>query len=217
MKWTNHAWQKIEGDFENIIAMPFIQELKSGTLPLDVFQFYMAQDAKYLEHYGRVLAYIGAKSETNHQALDFFNFGKDALMVEKALHESYFEDFGLTAYDTIPMQPACHHYVHFLKSMVAFESLEVGIAAVLPCFWIYKRVGDYIFENYSDANPYGKWIHTYSGEEFASAVSKAIDYTNQVAEHTTKAIREKMFIAFIDSTRLEYHFWEGAYRMRSWK
>lgn len=216
MKWTDHAWQKIEKDFENILNMPFIQKLKNGTLPLDVFQFYMAQDAKYLENYGRVLAYIGAKSQTNQQALDFFDFGKGALIVEKALHESYFEDFGLTVQNDIIMQPACHHYVHFLKSAVAFEPVEVAIAAVLPCFWIYKRVGDYIFENYSKENPYEKWIHTYSGDEFASSVSKAIDYTNQIAEHTTKAIREKMFTAFIDSTRLEYYFWEGAYLLKTW-
>lgn len=198
--------------------MPFIQELKDGTLPLPNFQFYMQQDARYLEYFGRVLSFIGSKSNDNQQALDFFEFGTNALVVEKALHETYFKDFGVNhASADSGMQPACHHYVHFLQSTAAFCPIEVAIAAVLPCFWIYKEVGDYIYANCSvDNNQYKAWIETYSGDDFADGVKRAIEYANRAASQSTPAIREQMWRAFEVSTRLEFEFWNAAYNLRRW-
>lgn len=154
MKWTDQAWEAIQPIYHEILKMPFIEELKNGTLPLEKFQFYMLQDAKYLEHYGRALAALGSKAEDNEMALDFFEFGKNALIVERALHEAYFKQFKLEPNQEITIEPVCHHYIHFLKSTVAYDPIEVATAAILPCFWIYKEVGDHIYQNQNtDNNP----------------------------------------------------------------
>lgn len=217
MKWTEHVWKDIQPLYNKILAMPFIQELKGGTLPLEKFQFYMLQDAKYLEHYGRALAALGSKATDNDMALDFFEFGKNALVVEKALHEAYFQQFGLEQQQEITIEPTCHHYIHFLKSTVAFDPIEVATAAILPCFWIYKEVGDYILgQQTGDANPYKNWIDTYSGEEFAEGVKKALAYTDLLAENTTQQIREAMKQSFITASELEFMFWDAAYQNRQW-
>lgn len=218
MKWTNHAWRHIQPLYSDILAMPFIHELKNGTLPLDKFQFYMQQDARYLEHYGRVLAYLGSKTPDNDQALDFFDFGKNALIVERALHESYFTQFGIhEVSDAADLEPVCHHYVHFLKSTAAFDPLEVAMAAVLPCFVIYKEVGDYIIATQTNrANPYKNWIDTYSGPEFAIGVQKAENYVNTMAENTTEAIRAQMLDAYVKASQMEFKFWEAAYNKTAW-
>ena len=115
MNWTDHAWDSITSIYSDILTMPFIVQLSDGSLPLDKFQFYMQQDAFYLEEFGRVLAFIGAKSTDNQQALDYFEFGRNALLVERALHENYFREFGLSPADkSNKIEPTCHHYVHFL-------------------------------------------------------------------------------------------------------
>jgi thiaminase/transcriptional activator TenA len=45
--------------------------------------------------------------------------------------------------------------------------VEVTMASVLPCFWIYKKVGDHIYQQQNKQNnPYQTWIDTYAGEEF---------------------------------------------------
>ncbi len=218
MKWTEKAWQSIQPIYHEILNMPFIRELKNGSLPLEKFQFYMLQDAKYLEHYGRALASLGAKAPDNQMALDFFEFGKNALVVESALHQAYFQQFGLEAHQEIIIEPVCHHYIHFLKSTVAYDSLEQATAAVLPCFWIYKEIGDHIFKNQkTENNPYKEWINTYSGEEFAEAVQKAKDYTDNLAKKTTENMRELMLEGFITATRLEFLFWDAAYRNITWQ
>ena len=95
MKWSDKAWDAISPIYTDILAMPFISELSNGSLPLDKFQFYMRQDAFYLEEFGRVLAFIGAKSADNQQAIDYFEFGRNALIVEKALHENYFKELSI--------------------------------------------------------------------------------------------------------------------------
>ncbi|RKO69784.1 thiaminase II [Sphingobacterium puteale] len=217
MKWSDKAWDAIRPIYADILAMPFISELSNGSLPLDKFQFYMRQDAFYLEEFGRVLAFIGAKSADNQQALDYFEFGRNALIVEKALHENYFKEFGLDPEDGNKIEPVCHHYVHFLKSVAAFEPIEVAMAATLPCFWIYKEVGDHIVSIASgNQNPYSKWIDTYSGEDFAEGVKKAKNYVDQISEQSSATNREKMRQVFITASRLEYHFWQAAYEKRMW-
>ena len=217
MKWIDHAWQSIQPLFQKILDMPFIQELKDGTLPLEKFQFYMLQDAKYLEHYGRALAALGSKAADNKMALDFFEFGKNALVVESALHEAYFDQFGLQAHQEITIEPICHHYIHFLKSTVAFDSVEVATAAILPCFWIYKEVGDHILETQNSSNnPYKNWIDTYSGDEFAEGVKLAIAYTDVMAENSTEEKRKLMLAAFKTASKLEFMFWDAAYKNTKW-
>lgn len=218
MKFTTEAWEQITPIYNDILVMPFITELKNGKLPIEKFQYYMMQDAKYLEHFGRVLAAIGSKLEDNQHAIDFFDFGKNALIVERALHEYYFELFGLEKNLKIEIEPICHHYIHFLKSTFAFESIEVAVASILPCFWIYKKVGDEILKNQTENNnPYNKWIETYSGDEFSDGVTKAINYVDSIAEKTTTTVRTKMLEAFTKASELEFLFWNAAYKTITWK
>nr|WP_315031374.1 thiaminase II [uncultured Chryseobacterium sp.] len=216
MKWSEQTWNAIEKHYQSILDMPFIKELSDGSLPEEKFRFYMAQDSLYLEHFGRTLSLIAAKITDLQDVLTFMRFAENAIVVENALHESYFKDFGL--HDKGVLQPACHHYIHFLRSTAALESVEIAVAAVLPCFWIYREVGNYIYEIQNTVNnPYEKWIATYAGEEFSTAVDQAIHICNTLAENSTEETRKRMTEAFIMASRMEFHFWEAAYELRTWK
>lgn len=216
MKWSEYTWKTIEQRYESILEMPFIKELSEGTLPQDKFRFYMAQDSLYLEHFGRTLSLIASKIQDLPDVLAFMRFAENAIVVENALHESYFVDFGLT--DKGVLEPACHHYIHFLRSTAAFESVEIAVAAVLPCFWIYREVGDYIYTHQNSVNnPYQKWIETYGSDEFSVVVDQAIEICDRLAENSTEETRKKMTEAFIMSSRMEFHFWEAAYELKTWK
>ncbi len=216
MTWSTDTWLEISPIYERIVSMPFITALRDGSLELEKFKFYMKQDSGYLEHFGKALAIIGSRADDPKTALTFMQFASNAILVENALHESYFKEFGVQEGNTI-LEPACHHYVHFLKSTAALEPIEVAMAAVLPCFWIYKEVGDFIYKNQvSITNPYQKWIETYSGEEFGVAVREAIRICDRVAMESTAAIRAKMTQAFVTSSRLEFEFWDSAFQFRVW-
>ncbi len=215
MKWTDKTWTQIEPIYQKIIKMPFIEELQRGTLPLEKFQFYMGQDSFYLENFARSLALIGARAHRVSHALDFIRFAEGAIVVEKALHDSYFKEFGLNQRGSI--EPTTHHYINFLKSTSALDQVEVAMAAVLPCFWIYQEVGDSIYKNQlSEDNPYQKWIDTYAGKEFKELVIKAINICDSVAENCSPQQQERMTQAFVEASKLEFMFWDSAYQLKTW-
>ena len=215
MKWTDKIWTQIEPIYQKIIEMPFIEELQKGTLPLEKFQFYMGQDSFYLENFARSLALIGARAHRVSHALDFIRFAEGAIVVEKALHDSYVQEFGLSQRGSI--EPTTHHYINFLKSTSALDQVEIAMAAVLPCFWIYQEVGDSIYKNQlSEDNPYQKWIDTYAGKEFKELVIKAINICDSVAENCTPQQQERMTQAFVEASKLEFMFWDSAYQLKTW-
>jgi thiaminase/transcriptional activator TenA len=215
MNWSAKTWQQILPVYGSIIEMPFIDELLDGKLPVEKFQFYIAQDSHYLEHFGRALSLIGARAGDLQDALSFMRFAEGAIVVENALHQFYFTDYGIKHKGNI--EPACHHYVHYLKSTAALEQVEIAMAAVLPCFWIYKEVGDHIYKNQrTKTNPYQKWIDTYAGEEFGILVQQAIGICDRVAEQCTLAQQDAMTQAFVTASRLEWMFWDGAYHLKRW-
>ena len=215
MKWSDKAWQEILPVYNDITGMPFIKELANGTLDIEKFKYYMQQDAHYLEYFARTLAIISAKSLNVDTMLDFIRFSEGAVVVERALHDSYFKQFNVG--ERVAMSPTCNHYVHYMQSTAYMHSVEVGMAAVLPCFWIYKKVGDYILEIQSkENNPYQDWISTYAGEEFGLLVNKAIALCDEAAHNSTSAQQQLMTEAFITASRLEFAFWDSAYRMEKW-
>lgn len=215
MNWSEQAWEQVQPVCQRIINMPFIRELMNGTLETEKFRFYISQDSVYLEHFGKALALIAARAEQVEHCLAFIAFAQNAVIVEQSLHESYFKEFGVTGKGIA--QPACHHYIHFLKSTTALDAVAVGMAAVLPCFRIYKAVGDYIVQHQTgNNNPYQKWIDTYGGAAFALAVQQATAICDNIADAASEQVKAAMTEAFVTASRLEYDFWDGAYQLRKW-
>ena len=214
MKFTLQLWEETKWIYEKIIHLPFNQELMKGSLKKDKFIFYVRQDSLYLLDYCRVLATIATKMDNTETILQFLKFAEDSILVEKAMHEKFLSEY--TEKKEYQKSPACFAYTNFLLSTVAFKSKEEAVASILPCFWIYREVGDYIYTHASINNPYQEWINTYTAEEFRKATDSAIETTDEMANQASSIIRSKMTDVFILSTKLEYIFWESAYKKEKW-
>lgn len=215
MNWTSQAWKRAEPILESIKRQPFIQELMDGTLNEEKFKHYIAQDALYLEQFGRTLALIAGRANQIDHVLDFIRFAEGAIVVEYALHGDYFKISDIK--NKVQISPACHHYTAFLLKEAALSQVEVAMAAVLPCFWIYKYTGDYIYKHQiKGENRYQSWIDTYAGEEFGLLVDKAIAICDEVALNCSPGQQEKMTRSFLEACELEWMFWDSAYREESW-
>lgn len=213
MKWSRHAWMLAGEVYDEILRHPFIQELASGTLLEEKFLFYLAQDSYYLDSYCRVLCHIASRLPEQSQTEAFIRFASDGVAVEKALHGSF-----LAGHSMPDMSPTCLAYTSFEKSM-AYEPVEVEAASILPCFWVYQKVGEHILRLGGDlnGNPYARWIETYGDEYFAEATTEAIAICDRLADDSTDGVRARMAQVFIDATRLELAFWDSAYRLEKWK
>ncbi|WP_187263251.1 TenA family protein [Pontibacter beigongshangensis] len=215
MSWTKTAWEAGSTTYKQITEMPFIQELIAGTLPQEKFAFYLGQDSLYLTQFGKALSLISGRAHQAEHVLEFARFAEGAIVVERALHAGYFRKYGLT--DTPAISPTCQHYTHFLLTNAALAQVEIAMAAVLPCFWIYKAVGDYIYQQPQVAdNPYQEWINTYAGEEFGAIVQRALHICDEVATTCTPAQQTAMTDAFVTASKLEWMFWDSAWRLEEW-
>jgi thiaminase (transcriptional activator TenA) len=211
--FCDHAWQRTTDLRAAIHGLPFNRELAAGTLDKVRFQFYIEQDAQYLEQYSRILAMAGARGPDGAILRLFAESALEAVAVEQALHAQYLNEFGSTAAEP---SPDCLGYTSFLLATAYHDPWEVLMAAVLPCFWIYWDVGNAIAREAAAENRYRAWIDTYSDEGFGNAVRAVIAATDSAAEGVSGVLRDRMMTAFIRSTQYEYLFWEGAYQLRRW-
>jgi thiaminase/transcriptional activator TenA len=218
MSFCNDVWQRSRTLRAAIMDMPFNRELAAGTLPRETFQFYMLQDSLYLEGYSRTLSILSAKAPDVDMMLEFAEAAQEALVVERALHESVFRSFGLdqATVDAAEESPTCLNYVNFLLATAHQNSFEEAVAAVLPCFWVYEEVGLAVHETAAADNPYRAWIDTYSSEEFSAAVKRVVAATDRLADRASPYRVERMAQAFIRSVQFEWMFWDSAYRREPW-
>ena len=83
--------------WRRIFDHPFLKEIKDGTLPLETFQYYLAQDYLYLEGFGRTVAMALAKAPDSQTFEDLAH--RVMTPVERPLHHKLFEAAGLTISD----------------------------------------------------------------------------------------------------------------------
>jgi thiaminase/transcriptional activator TenA len=218
MPFSTDAWERNLPAYETIRTMPFNAELAEGRLSRERFVHYIVQDAHYLIGFGRALALAAAKARDPDRIVQFAKAAEVAIVVERSLHGSFFEQYGISpdAFAATPVQPSAHHYVSYLTATAFAEPYEVVLAALLPCFWIYAEVGRDIHARAAPGNPYQAWIDTYAGEAFHEAVRAMIAATDEAAAQAAPALVARMHEAYTAATRLEYLFWDGAYRLERW-
>ncbi|MDI3378011.1 thiaminase II [Acinetobacter sp. V89_7] len=218
MSFTQLLWQKNTALYEQILNLPFNQELTTGTLAPEAFCHYVIQDAHYLLAYGRALAVAAAKAYDADDVMQFSEAAKIAIVVERSLHNDFMTAFNVSkeTFESTPLTLACHHYTSFLTATAWSESYPVVLAALLPCFWIYAEVGRAIVSQSVPNNPYQAWIDTYAGEEFHTAVRNVIATVDKVAARCDADTLEKMHAAYTMGAKLEWLFWDSAYHQRQW-
>src|SRR2546428_7607260 len=111
--FSRQAWDKNAAIYEAIRTMPFNAQLASGSLSEARFKHYITQDAHYLIGFGRALTLAAAKAPDADRIVQFAKAAEGALVVERALHGSFFRQYRITsrAVARPPLSPACHPYV----------------------------------------------------------------------------------------------------------
>ncbi|MDR1872336.1 MAG: TenA family protein [Deltaproteobacteria bacterium] len=213
MSWSQNAWRAIEPIFAAITQHPFIRELSLGTLDREKFLFFMNQDALYLEDFGKVLAGVAIKCQVKSDVDSLLGFASEHIKAEMVLHKLYLADQNLSA----ERSPSCLLYTSFLYRQLSVAAGETAFASTIPCFWIYQKVGDYLLSlPKTPHNPYQSWIDLYGGEEFAQGVRTALGIIDRFAAETTEAIRAEMLKVFILASKMEWLFWDSAYKLEKW-
>jgi thiaminase/transcriptional activator TenA len=216
--FSTQLWESIGDIYGAILAHPFITGLTDGTLPVEVFAFYVVQDALYLQGYARALAAVGSRAPTSDAMQMFARHAADAVAAELELHATLLAELGISAEELKQAEPAPTNlaYTSYLLATAHAGSYAEGVAAVLPCYWIYWEVGKELLRRGSPDPRYQRWISAYAAPEYGDVVTAVIGEADRIAPVVSAADLALMRRHFLTTSRYEFAFWDAGYRRESW-
>jgi thiaminase/transcriptional activator TenA len=218
MTFTKELWAAMEPIYTAILAHPFVRGLTDGSLPREAFRFYAVQDALYLREFARALSVAAARAPEDDWIIMFNEHAATALRVERALHEGFFREFGLTpdGVAATPLAPTNQAYTSYLLAVAYGAPFHENVAALLPCYWIYWEVGKALERAGSPDPLYARWIATYASEDFGAVVRAVLGAVDAVAARLGAAERGAMRRHAVTTARYEWMFWDMGHRQERW-
>jgi thiaminase/transcriptional activator TenA len=225
MTFTDELWWSITPTYDAILGHPFLTGLTDGTLHPDAFAFYpdafafyLCQDALYLGRYAQALAVLGGRAPEAGDVAMFARHAAGAIEVERHLHESLLPQLGIdpATLAATEMAPVTLAYTSYLLATVHGGSYVEGVAAVLPCYWIYWEVGKALVATGSPNAVYQRWIDAYASEQFAAAVQRVLDAANRSTADLPAGRLALIRRHYLTASRYEWMFWDAAFRMEEW-
>jgi thiaminase/transcriptional activator TenA len=190
---------KANGDWaQRILAHDFVRGLADGTLPVDRFKGYVAQDAYFLEAFARAYAFCLASS-TERGDLHGFAELIAGVLDELKLHAGYAERWKVDLAGVVPIA-ATTAYVDFLLETARRGDLGETIAAMTPCMRLYAYLGQMLGRG-EPASLYAEWVETFADPGFEKL---AIQLEELLDAHATDS--EAVRANYRRAMELEYGF-----------
>ena len=214
-RFTDRLWQEGQPVWQAIREHPFLRELRAGTLPIETFRYYVAQDYHYLEAFGRAVATALAKAPTGDLLVTIAR--RVNTPIERPLHERLFGLAGLTHEDAAraTISPTNLAYQNHMLATAARGTLGETAAALLPCPWTYHALGDEVV-NVADHPVYTVWAGFYSEGLLAESCRAWRELVDGEAAEYGDRTRAAMRRVFHLSMRYEWMFWQMAYTREGW-
>lgn len=208
-RFSDELWSASAGLRREIEELDFVRGLGDGRLEPERFLAYLDQDLQYLDGYSRALTLLAARAPDERQRLFFATGAVSCTETEGELHRARLRHAEPGAAGAGPGE-VTRRYTSFLLAATAAEPYPVGLAAVLPCFWVYADVGRHLGELAAAAgaaeHPYADWLATYADEGFQEATRTARELLDEAARGASPAVRERMREVFLEACALERDF-----------
>jgi len=184
------------------VAHPFVRGLADGSLPVERFAAYIAQDAYFLESFARAYALALAHSP-DRIGVEAFADLLAGVRSELGLHATYARRWGADL-ATVSPSPATLAYTDFLLATATVGGVGLTCAAMTPCMRLYAHLGQSLAGT-KTSDTYAEWIGTYADpafEQLAVTLESLLDRYLDDAERGRVAYRRAM--------RLELDFFGAA-------
>lgn len=184
------------GSYVAIVArrVPFLEQLKDGTLPRSAFDRYVFQDSLYLRRHAEALVALAGKIDRTEDKLLFENYAQAGVDSERQMLREYANDkrmpdegWGLETLELVRRSPAA-----------------VGVAAVYPCFRMFADAGLWLR---GCVGPYAKWVAVYAGPEFVAEADRVEAVMERLARENPE-LQPEMDKAVAAGTRQELECWK---------
>lgn len=193
---------------------PLALGLAKGALLPEQFVHFIQQNSLYRLDCVKALALIGGKMALEEDVEQVLELARQTLLAGRELRRLYFKQYRIGPAEE--KGPACLACTAHLLERASLGSPAEGMAALLPRFWLYHEVGARMRKHAAPNGPYAKWIESYSSKEYSLLVNSALALADRLADDAGEDERGRMFATFVNTSRLEYCFWDEAARVGSW-
>lgn len=200
--------------WQSLLEHSFVRELAAGTLPLERFRFYVAQDLLFLDDYARTIGFAVGRAggdEDLRLLVDELQIvvGREIASELELLRRV--EELVGPEVRTAP-EPTTVAYGSFLLATAARgDALDV-MAALMPCAWSYADIGLLHAGEASDHPIYADWLRFFGGAEYVESIADRRELLDRLASSVSPARRRRLGELFANAARLELAFWDMAYR-----
>ena len=208
--WSQQVWEKSSRIYNAILELDFLKELSEGTLANEIFARYIAQDELYLKNYYHQMNMLAEMMDNDQDRDLFLSFAQSGMEGEAAMHELLIDKYDI---DTqVDASKVTADYNAHICEGIATGNTCIALAAVLPCMWIYNRVGLHILNHSTlEGNQYKEWILEYGQEEFTVGVNQVLKMIDDLAADADDETRQMMDYYYLKSALYEYAFWDYGY------
>jgi thiaminase/transcriptional activator TenA len=204
--------------WEAIFRHPFLREIGEGTLEKEKFRHFILQDYLYLQDFARALLLAGSKAHNQDTLQMFARHAAGCVEVERALHRGLARRIGLSRkrLQSAKRGPVTEAYTRHLLSVTRSGTLAESVAAVLPCYWIYREVGKRLNRKPPAEPVYREWVAAYASKEYGGLVNQQLRLVDALGQNASRLEKAKMVEHFHQSSRYEFLFWDAAHCLQDW-
>ncbi len=208
-------WRDAAPQWQAYTRHPFVEGLRTGSLPPAAFLQYLRQDYVFLIHFARAWALVAAKADTLAEMQAASATLHALAHVEMPLHIRICAQAGITAEALEQTEEAAANLAYtryVLEAGYSGDILDL-LAALAPCVLGYGAIGARLA---GSGGPYRDWIETYAGADYQQLchdVGALIDHAveSRLGPDWTSLPRAATLSArFATATRLEVGFWDMA-------
>ncbi len=207
--------------FEAIFAHPFVRGIATGRLASDQLAHYVQQDFQYLTVFCQVYGLAISKS-TRREDIAFFNSQIGFILdSEHHPHRNFARVAGRTVEELSRadvLAPTAYNYTRHMLYVAHSGTLGELLCALYPCPLTYWEIGRRLLEEVrpDDTHPFKEWIEFYASPAIGEICGEFGRRIAKLAEDAGGEERGRMEKHFLTSCRMEYMFWEMAYRLEGW-
>ncbi len=116
----------------------------------------------------------------------------------------------------VPVAPTTVAYTSYLLATVYGGSFADGLAVILPCYWIYSKVGERLLEQGAVDARYQRWIDSYASDGIRHIVTEVLSITDRIGPTLTPPEEAAARAHFVNIVRYEWMFFDAAYLRETW-
>ncbi|KAF3777167.1 putative aminopyrimidine aminohydrolase [Nymphaea thermarum] len=216
---------------ESLFAMysPFLVGLASGTLEMESFQHYVAQDVHFLRTFVRAYEMAEECADDDDAKASICEL-RDAVVEELKMHNSFAEAWGVKLLEESAPNSATAKYTDFLLATAAgkveggkvpskiatpFEKTKVAaytVGAMTPCMRLYAFLGrevQQVLDPEDHSHPYRKWVENYASESFEASARQTEELLDKLSVSLTGEELEVIERLYHQAMELEIEFFHS--------